>query len=72
MAKKLLSQILLERTETIEYRKIKGQLMKLAQNEKTEMMIIKISPETQVMLNNEGITITKVNDFGYDKLKLSR
>jgi len=71
MAKKLLSQLLRERTETIEYRKIRGQLMKLAQNEKTEMLIIKISPETQIMLQNEGIKIEVINDFGYDKIKLS-
>lgn len=70
MAKKLLSQILRERTETIEYRKIKSQLMKLAQNEKTEMLILKITPETQVMLQNEGIKIERIND-GWDKLKLT-
>lgn len=70
MAKKLLSQILRERTETIEYRKIKSQLLKLAQNEKTEMLILKITPETQVMLQNEGIKIQKIND-GWDKLKLA-
>lgn len=71
MDKKLLSQILRERTETIEYRKIKAQLMKLAQNEKTEMLIIKITPETQIMLQNEGIKIEKLNDSGWDKLRLS-
>lgn len=71
MAKKLLSQILRERTETIEYRKIKSQLMKLAQNEKTEMLIIKITPETQTMLQNEGIKIEVINDCGWDKLRLS-
>lgn len=71
MARKLLSQILRERTETIEYRKIKSQLMKLAQNEKTEMLIIKISQETQVMFQNEGIKIEKINDYGFDKLRLS-
>ena len=71
MAKKLLSQILRERTETIEYRKIKSQLMKLAQNEKTSMLIIRISAETQVMLQNEGITIEEIDDHGFKKLKLS-
>jgi len=71
MAKKLLSQYLRERTETIEYRKIKAQLMKLAQNEKTEMLILTVSHETQIMLQNEGIKIETITDGGWDKLRLS-
>lgn len=62
MAKKLLSTILRERSETVEYREIKSQLMKCAQNKKYSFRRMKISPETRVMLENEGITLTEINE----------
>ena len=71
MAKKLLSQILRERTETIEYRKIKSQLMKIAQNEGTEMRILKITKETITMLENEGISVVRTKQADYWVYKLS-
>lgn len=71
MPKKLLSQILRERTETIEYRKVRGQLMKYAQNEKTSFRILKLKPEPIVQLQNEGITINEVNEPSYKVYELS-
>jgi hypothetical protein len=71
MAKKLLSELLRERTETIEYRKVRGQLMKYAQNEKTSYRIMKLKPDTIVQLQNEGITITEIDEPNYKVLELS-
>lgn len=71
MAKKLLSQILRERTETIEYRKVRGQLMKYAQNEKKEFHILKMKTETRIQLENEGIKITEKHEKNYTVLVLS-
>jgi len=71
MPKKLLSEILRERTETIEFRKIRAQLMKYAQNEKTSFRILKMKTETRIQLENEGITITEINETNYTVLELS-
>lgn len=71
MPKKLLSEILRERTETIEYRKIRAQLMKYAQNEKTSFRILKMKPDTRIQLENEGIIITEINETNYKVLELS-
>lgn len=71
MAKKLLSQILRERTETIEYRKVRSQLMKYAQNEKTSFRILKLKSETIIQLQNEGIVITEINEPSYKVFELS-
>lgn len=71
--KKLLSTVLRERTESIEYRAIRKQLMVLAQNRKTEMLILKSKMTDHALntLQNEGITIKLINEFGHDKYLLS-
>lgn len=71
MAKKLLSDILKHRTDTIEYRAIKQQLMKVAQSGKNEYRQLSISDKTVVMLQNEGIKVEKITEFNYEKFKLS-
>jgi hypothetical protein len=70
--KKLLSTILRERTESIEYRAIRKQLMVLAQNRKTEMLILKSKMTDHAIntLQNEGINVTLINEFGHDKYLL--
>jgi len=55
MPKKLLSTILAERTESIEYRQIRSQLMILAQNHKNELLRIRIGDYALNRLRNEGI-----------------
>lgn len=70
-AKKLLSTVLLERTESIQYRKVRSQLMNMAQNEKREMFILKLDEYTTNRLQNEGITIEEDTQFGYKRLKLT-
>jgi len=73
MAKKLLSTILKERTESIKYRAIKKILMGIAQNEKKECLILvhKLDNYALTTLQNEGITVKKVDDFGHKKYKLT-
>lgn len=71
--KKLLSTILRERTESIEYRAIRKQLMVLAQNRKTEMLILK-SKMTEHAINtlqNEGIKVELFTEFGHEKYRCS-
>lgn len=70
MAKKTLAAILQERTDTVEYRSIKQKLMKVAQNKGNEFRVIFIEQKTINQLQNEGISVTKVNEFGYDKYLL--
>lgn len=70
-AKKLLSAILLERTESIQYRKVRSQLMNMAQNEKREFFILKLDEYTTNRLQNEGIAIETDNTFNYSRLKLT-
>ena len=69
--KKTLNTILRERTETIEFRAIKKQLMNVAQNKGTFLLRLQIAPETVVMLQNELLTVEKINDHGYEKFKIS-
>jgi len=69
--KKLLSTILHERTDTIEYRAIRKNLMVCAQNEKSEYRTIKIQPKTITMLQNNGITVEKIKENGYEVYRLS-
>lgn len=70
--KKTLNTILKERTETIEFRAIKKQLMNVAQNSGTHLMRLTITPKTIIMLENELLMVEKVNTDGYDKYKISR
>lgn len=69
--KKLLSTILKERTDTIEFRAIRKQLFTVAQNGKSEYRTLSISPKTITMLQNNGITVDKINEHGYETYKLT-
>lgn len=69
--KKNLATRLVERTESIEYRAIKKNLMVAAQNKQKEYLLMHISPETIIMLQNDGIKVEKFQEFGYDKYRLS-
>jgi len=69
--KKLLSTILKERSDTVEFRSIRKHLMICAQNEKFEYRIIKIQPKTITMLQNNGITVEKITENSYEVYKLS-
>jgi len=69
--KKNLLTLLNERIETIEYRAIKSELMKAAQNKRTEYRRIYLQDDTIMRLQNEGIKVTKINEFGTDKFLLS-
>lgn len=69
--KKLLSTILKERTETIEFRAIRRQLMVVAQNSSSEYRTIQLQPKTITMLENNGIKVEKVNEHGYEVYKLT-
>jgi hypothetical protein len=68
--KKTLKTILNERIKTIEYRAIRKQCMTIAQNKGTFMLRINITPETIIMLQNEMLTVEKIND-GTEKYKIS-
>lgn len=70
MAKKTLAVILQERSDTVEYRAIKAKLLKVAQNKGNEFRIMQIEQKTINQLQNEGISVYKVNEFGYDKYLL--
>lgn len=69
--KKTLNTILQERTNTIEFRAIRKQLMNVAQNKGTQLLQLSIEPETIIMLQNELLTITEINEHGYKKYKIS-
>lgn len=69
--KKTLNTILTERTKTIEFRAIKKQLMNIAQNKGTQMLIMSIQPDTITMLQNELLTVEQITDHGYKKYKIS-
>lgn len=71
MPKKTLATILKERTDTIEYRAIRKQLMNTAQNGKNEYRILRITHKTILLLQNEGIQVEKITEFGQDKFLLS-
>jgi len=70
-AKKILATVLRERTESIGYRKIRSLLMNQAQNEKTYCLLIKVDDYSLTRLQNEGIKIEKITDFGTQKFRLS-
>jgi len=63
--KKLLSTILHERSDTVEYRAIRKQLMNCAQNNKFEYRRIQIEPKTITMLQNNGINVNQEEENGY-------
>ena len=69
--KKLLATRLRERTETIEFRAIKKQLMNVAQNRGTQLLRFKIEPATILMLENELLTVEKINEHGYETYKIT-
>lgn len=69
--KKLLSQVLLERSDTVEFRKVKSQLMNIAQNKKREMFALTLEKDTITMLQNQGINVSKCDEFGYTRYKLT-
>jgi hypothetical protein len=69
--KKTLRTILLERTDTIEYRSIKKRLMVIAQNGGNQLILLHLSVKAQIQLNNEQIDTEKFNDHGYEKWKIS-
>lgn len=71
--KKNLAYRLRERNETIEYRRIRTALNGVAQSKhaKQEYRVMHLEPETIIMLQNEGITIAKINEFGTDKYLLT-
>lgn len=69
--KKTLNTILKERTDTIEFRAIKKQLMTVAQNSGTHLMRLSIQPKTIVMLENELLTVEKISPNGYETYKIS-
>lgn len=73
MPKKLLSDILNERSESVNYRKIRKELMNLAQNNRNEFIILKSKMDdySATRLRNEGIQFAFFSEFGYDKIKLS-
>lgn len=69
--KKLLSTKLRERTDTVEFRKIRRQLMQFADDKKYEFRILRLQQGTINMLQNEGIKVTAIKEHGCDKLLLS-
>lgn len=71
MPKKTLATILKERTDTIEYRAIRKHLMIKAQNRSNEYRVISLQDRTIIMLQNEGIKIEKITEFGQDKYLLT-
>lgn len=71
MPKKNLATILKERTDTIEYRAIRKNLMNTAQNWKNEYRILRITDKAIVMLQNEGINVEKITELGCSKFLLT-
>lgn len=70
--KKLLSDILNERSESVKYRKIRSELFKCAQNNKNEFLVAtkNIDDYAITRFKNEGITVREVVEFGYNKIML--
>lgn len=60
-----------ERTETIEFRKIRAALNVAAQNRQTQYLVLRIDQPTILMLQNEGLIVDKINDHGCEKYKIS-
>lgn len=72
-AKKLLSAVLNERTESIKYRAIRKDLMNVAQNGKNSYLILagKTDEYSLIRLQNEGIDIESIDEGGWIKYKLT-
>ena len=70
--RKTLAMQLRERSETIEYRALRARLNAVAQdkNRVQEYRIIHLQPEI-VKLQNEGIVVKKITEFGCDKYLLT-
>ena len=73
MSKKLLSEILHERMDSVIYRKIKKTMFQLSESKKFDMLILPANIDDYAItrFQNEGITVTKIIDFGHEKYKLS-
>jgi hypothetical protein len=69
--KKTLNKILIERTETIEFRAIRKQLMNVAQNGGNQLLKLTIEPKNIIQLQNELLTVEEIEDHGYKKIKIS-
>lgn len=69
--KKTLATRLKNHTDTIEFRAIKKQLYIIAQNNGNCYLTLKLQPKTLLMLQNECLTIEKINEHGYEKYKIS-
>lgn len=71
--KKNLAYRLRERTETIEYRSVRTKLNAVAQNRfaKQEFRAMYLEPDTINILQNEGICIEQVTEFGCKKYLLT-
>lgn len=75
--KKNLQTILLERSETIEYRRIVKQLMDVAQNnlknkkEFNSYRVLILEQSTLDRLRNEGINVEVIREFGCNKFLLT-
>ena len=69
--KKTLKNILIERTDTIEYRAIRKQLMNIAQNGGNEFYRLHIADKTVTQLKNELLSVELIEDHGYKKYKIS-
>lgn len=69
--KQTLNNILKTRTDTIEFRAIRKQLMTVAQNGGNSFIRLTIYPKTITMLENELLTVNKINEHGYETFKIS-
>lgn len=69
--KQTLNNILKTRTDTIEFRAIRKQLMTVAQNGGNSFIRLTIEPKTITMLENELLTVKKINEHGYETFKIS-
>lgn len=73
MAKKLLSEILHERMDSVIYRKIKKTMFQLSESKKYDLLILPANIDDYAItrFQNEGISVETVHDFGYTKYRLS-
>jgi hypothetical protein len=69
--KKTLKIILQERSDTIEYRDIRKQLMNIAQNNGNQLLRLRIEPKTIMQLQNEMLTVEKITEHGTEKYRIS-
>ncbi len=73
MPKKLLSEILHERMDSVIYRKVRTLMVQLAQNGKYDLLILPANIDDYAItrFQNEGIRVEAVEDFGHTKYRLS-